>query len=78
MQTLVLDEVDRLLDGGFARELDGVVGMLPKTKRQNLFFSATISNKIKQVAKQYNDGSEYNFISTLREDEMNTHQHGMS
>ncbi|KAJ3981472.1 P-loop containing nucleoside triphosphate hydrolase protein, partial [Lentinula detonsa] len=75
LQTLVLDEVDRLLDGGFARELDGVISMLPKTKRQNLFFSATISNNIKQVAKKYNDGSEYTFISTLKEDEMNVHQH---
>ncbi|KAJ4474448.1 P-loop containing nucleoside triphosphate hydrolase protein [Lentinula aciculospora] len=75
LQTLVLDEVDRLLDGGFARELDGVVNMLPKTKRQNLFFSATISNNIKQVAKRYNDGSEYVFVSTLKGDEMNVHQH---
>ncbi|KAJ3826392.1 P-loop containing nucleoside triphosphate hydrolase protein [Lentinula raphanica] len=75
LQTLVLDEVDRLLDGGFARELDGVINMLPKTRRQNLFFSATISDNIKKVAKKYNHGSEYTFISTLKEDEMNVHQH---
>ncbi|KAJ3873963.1 P-loop containing nucleoside triphosphate hydrolase protein [Lentinula edodes] len=75
LQTLILDEVDRLLDGGFARELDGVVNMLPKTKRQNLFFSATISDNIKKAAKKYNDGSEYTFISTLKDDEMNVHQH---
>jgi len=40
-RALVLDEVDKLFDGGFARELNNVVGMLPETKRQNLFFSAT-------------------------------------
>ncbi|KAF9070704.1 P-loop containing nucleoside triphosphate hydrolase protein [Rhodocollybia butyracea] len=77
LQTLVLDEVDRLLDGGFARELEGVVNMLPKTPRQNLFFSATIQPKIHRVAQAYlGVGSTgYEFISTLKEDEMNTHQH---
>ncbi|KIK63954.1 hypothetical protein GYMLUDRAFT_40163 [Collybiopsis luxurians FD-317 M1] len=75
LQSLILDEVDRLLDGGFARELDGVIKTLPKTQRQTLFFSATISENIKEIAKGYNNGSKYLFISTLKEDEMNTHRH---
>ncbi|KAF5391246.1 hypothetical protein D9757_003016 [Collybiopsis confluens] len=75
LQTLILDEVDRLLDGGFAKELDGVVKALPNTKRQNLFFSATVPNKVKETARQYNNGSDYLFISTLKENEINTHQH---
>jgi ATP-dependent RNA helicase RhlE len=40
VQTLVLDEADRLLDMGFADELTRVLALLP-TERQNLFFSAT-------------------------------------
>ena len=37
---LVLDEADRLLDLGFAEELQRVLALLP-AQRQNLFFSAT-------------------------------------
>jgi ATP-dependent RNA helicase RhlE len=40
VQTLVLDEADRLLDMGFADELARVLALLP-ADRQNLFFSAT-------------------------------------
>lgn len=40
VKTLVLDEADRLLDLGFADELNRILSMLP-TQRQNLLFSAT-------------------------------------
>ncbi|XVJ71364.1 MAG: DEAD/DEAH box helicase [Rhizobacter sp.] len=40
LSTLVLDEADRLLDAGFADEVDRVLGLLPKS-RQTLMFSAT-------------------------------------
>ena len=40
VSTLVLDEADRLLDAGFADEVDRIVGLLPKS-RQTLMFSAT-------------------------------------
>ena len=49
LQTLVLDEADRMLDLGFARELDAVFAALPK-KRQTLLFSATFSDEIRQLA----------------------------
>jgi ATP-dependent RNA helicase RhlE len=42
VQTLVLDEADRLLEMGFAKELQAVLALLPLA-RQNLFFSATFS-----------------------------------
>ncbi len=38
--TLVLDEADRLLDAGFAEELDRILSLLPQ-QRQTLMFSAT-------------------------------------
>jgi superfamily II DNA/RNA helicase len=50
VQVLVLDEADRMLDLGFARELDAVFAALPK-KRQTLLFSATFSDEIRSLAK---------------------------
>ena len=51
LQALVLDEADRMLDLGFARELDEVFCALPK-KRQTLLFSATFSEAIRTLAKE--------------------------
>ncbi|MWV15497.1 DEAD/DEAH box helicase [Pseudomonas sp. L-22-4S-12] len=51
LQALVLDEADRMLDLGFARELDEVFCALPK-KRQTLLFSATFSEAIRSMAKE--------------------------
>jgi len=49
LQTLVLDEADRMLDLGFSRELDAVFAALP-TRRQTLLFSATFSDAIRALA----------------------------
>lgn len=49
LQTLVLDEADRMLDLGFSRELDAVFAALPK-QRQTLLFSATFSDEIRALA----------------------------
>jgi ATP-dependent RNA helicase RhlE len=49
VQTLVLDEADRMLDLGFSEELDALFSALPK-KRQTLMFSATFSDAIRQMA----------------------------
>lgn len=49
LQTLVLDEADRMLDLGFARELDALFALLPK-RRQTLLFSATFSDAIRALA----------------------------
>ena len=49
LQSLVLDEADRMLDLGFSEELDAVIAALPK-KRQTLLFSATFSEPIRKMA----------------------------
>jgi ATP-dependent RNA helicase RhlE len=49
VQTLVLDEADRLLDLGFSEELQRILALMP-AKRQNLFFSATFAPAVKTLA----------------------------
>jgi ATP-dependent RNA helicase RhlE len=50
IEILVLDEADRMLDMGFIHDIRKILKLLPH-QRQNLLFSATYSNEIKQLAK---------------------------
>jgi superfamily II DNA/RNA helicase len=50
VQHLVLDEADRLLDLGFAEELQRILALLP-AKRQNLLFSATFEPAVQILAE---------------------------
>ncbi|MCK9503551.1 MAG: DEAD/DEAH box helicase [Porticoccaceae bacterium] len=50
LQILVLDEADRMLDLGFAAELDNILAALPP-KRQTLLFSATLSEQVRRLAR---------------------------
>lgn len=51
LQFLVLDEADRMLDMGFQDDINKIIKALPE-KRQNLLFSATMPEKIRQLAKR--------------------------
>ncbi|RUT77678.1 DEAD/DEAH box helicase [Ancylomarina longa] len=48
IETLVLDEADKMLNLGFREEMNRIFALLPK-KRQNLLFSATLSKDVKDV-----------------------------
>lgn len=48
INTLVLDEADKMLDLGFKDEMAKIFKLLPN-KRQNLLFSATLSNDVSRI-----------------------------
>ncbi len=49
IKILVLDEADHMLDQGFIQDIHDLMRHIPR-KRQTLFFSATINEKIKKLA----------------------------
>lgn len=51
VETLVLDEADRMLEMGFQDSLDAILEDCPKD-RQNLLFSATFPEKIQEIASR--------------------------
>ncbi|MFZ5755602.1 MAG: DEAD/DEAH box helicase [Pseudomonadota bacterium] len=50
IEILVLDEADRMLDMGFIHDIKRVLKLLP-AQRQNLLYSATFSDEIRQLAQ---------------------------
>lgn len=51
-QNIVLDEVDRMVDIGFIKDVKYLISLLPQ-ERQSLFFSATVSGEIQGIINSF-------------------------
>ncbi|MTG97982.1 DEAD/DEAH box helicase [Myroides albus] len=57
LQKLVIDEFDEILNLGFRTQLTSILTMM-KTKRQNILFSATMTEEVDEVLDEYFDFPE--------------------
>lgn len=75
LSAFVLDEADRLLDQGFAPEIEAIQKLLPDRRdldRQTLLFSATVPREVMQIVRKIMK-PDFKFVRTVQEGEQQTH-----
>jgi ATP-dependent RNA helicase RhlE len=75
IQTLVLDEADKLLNLGFEEELNQILKNLP-TSRQNLLFSATLNQKMSSMQRLILKAPQLLQVDEVGESIEHIQQHG--
>ncbi|KAK6853195.1 DEAD/DEAH box helicase [Apiospora arundinis] len=77
LQAFVLDEADRMLDVGFADDIQEILSFLPKIEdvdRQTLLYSATIPRDVVHLAKSLVKTDNFEFVQTIDQNEAPTHE----
>ena len=67
VNTLVVDEVDRLMKGDFADEINAIFKLMP-SKRQNLMFTATFPESIRKLVRHVMNQPEIINVDDLYDD----------
>ncbi|KAG8528135.1 uncharacterized protein KY384_007051 [Bacidia gigantensis] len=76
LSAFVLDEADRLLDQGFAPDIQDIQSHLPKRQdvdRQTLLYSATVPKEIMQIVRATMK-KDFRFVRTVKQGEQQTHE----
>ena len=76
LSCFVLDEADRLLDDGFAPEIQAIQDLLPDRRevdRQTLLYSATVPREVMRIVGQTMK-PDFQFVRTVQEGEQQTHE----
>jgi len=53
LNTLILDEADKMMDMGFLPQLHRILEVIPTKKRQNLLFSATFPDRVQRLSEDF-------------------------
>jgi ATP-dependent RNA helicase MSS116 len=76
LNSLVLDEADRLLDDGFSQDIEEIVDLLPNRNqqdRQTLLFSATVPREVMRLVRDTLK-PDFQFVQTIQRGEAATHE----
>jgi len=76
LQFLILDEMDRLLDDGFWRDVERIIRFMPPpAQRQTLLFSATVPPSVLKIASTLMRPGRTQILRMTSATEQNVHQH---